>query len=557
MEKKKILTGLFFILALGLTISLRLLYIDADFWYDEACSWFTAIQDFPLGIMNNLLNLDLQHTPLYFFILHFWIKLFGDSEIAIRALSVIFGILTVPVVYLTASKITSKSNSVIAALISAVSPLLVFFSAEARMYPMAVFLVMLSLNFLIDFEQKNDTKSLVKFITINTLIPYTLVGGILYNISLMVCYGIYLFKVKNDVFKIYLKGVFSELFLLIPYFMLIAYYAKVRADFVIRHEGGFYFAHLVDVVRNFFGIQIVDNIYWPSAYPYTINLEFTLLVVVPCVYFIYGYVQGCKKSSGFLKSLYFIFVVNLLFSLILAAMHVNVFTVRYILYLLPPMIILGIIGLSERISLNHLKIFATFYIISSIICGGHYTGISKDLKTLAFKDVRLEANKIGLGEDDLLILPFGADAPYYFKTAGSPRVLPFDFHKEFRNPKNSEVYDLEQQQNTDKDKIIYDSIFSDSDFSQAHYMYFKNNVVDSVESGRYVLIGLYGDDVDQLVLLEDLRKSITSLQDIKYNRVKIMLQKYLYDIRVYLEKDFNFLDSYRVNNYTYLLYQKR
>ena len=74
-------------------------------------------------------------------------------------------------------------------------------------------------------------------------------------------------------------------------------------------------------------------------------------------------------------------------------LHVNVFTVRYILYLLPPMIILGVIGLSKRISLNHLKAFVVFYTLGAIICGIHYTNISKDLKTIAYKAVRIEADK--------------------------------------------------------------------------------------------------------------------------------------------------------------------
>lgn len=244
-------------------------------------------------------------------------------------------------------------------------------------------------------------------------------------------------------------------------------------------------------------------------------------------------------------------------SLILAIMQVNVFTVRYILYLLPPMIILGVIGLSKNLSLNHLKAFAVYYILGSIICGIHYTNVSKELKTIAYKTVRLEADKNGLSADDIVILPFGGDAPYYFRQDGSPKVLPFDFHKQVRNPKNSNFYDIEQQKNTDKDRVIYDSIFSDSGFSLNHYEYFKTNVVDAVKSGRYVLLALYGTDAQNLVTLEELRKSVTSLQDIKDQRVKILLQKYLYDIRAYLDNDFDFLGNYTQDNYTYLLFQKR
>ena len=36
-----------------------------------------------------------------------------------------------------------------------------------------------------------------------------------------------------------------------------------------------------------------------------------------------------------------------------------------------------------------------------------------------------------------------------------------------------------------------------------------------------------------------------------------MLEKYLIDVRAYLDSQFNYLGSETVGNYTYLLYQKR
>ena len=82
MDRKVYLNIWTWLIIFGVAVCLRLLFVQYDIWYDEACSWFTAIQSFPFGVMNNLLNLDLQHTPLYFFMLNLWIRLFGDSEIA-------------------------------------------------------------------------------------------------------------------------------------------------------------------------------------------------------------------------------------------------------------------------------------------------------------------------------------------------------------------------------------------------------------------------------------------------------------------------------------------
>ena len=559
-KKKSVIKIILFVLLIILAAGLRLLYINTSFWYDEACSWFTASKAFPMGIIDNLLHLDLQHTPLYFFILHFWMKIFGDSEVAIRSLSVIFAIGTVPLVYTAAKKLTSVKNAIIAVLLAAVSPILVFFSTEARMYPLVIFMVILSVNYLIDFEQKNDIKSLIKLVFANLLIPYTLVGGILYNVSLVICYGSYLFKDNREKFFRYIKAAVVEFILLIPYFVLIGYYAKMRSLFVVRHEGPLAFFNIIDLIRNFFGIILTPNPYWPELNPYVVTLVFTLLVIVPCVYFVYGLVQGCKLSEKFLKILYFIFFLNFGLAVVCSYFEISIFTVRYYLYLLPPLFILAVIGLSKKLSFKHLGIFVSIFIASAVSYNIQQLDVMYHLKFFAFEAVKAEADELKLGKDDVIIMPLGSDAPYYFRKPGSSKVFNFDFHKEVRNPYNSNYYDAEQQKLMDKPAkygVIYDAVFANTYFSENHFKYFTKEVNSYVPSGRYVLVALYGGDVNAIVQLRDLRKSISSVQDIKDRCLDIMLQKYIYDMGELLNLDFDLMNSYTKDNYTYFIFKKR
>jgi len=560
MDKKKLLA-----LTAGICIAiaavwLRLLYIDTDFWYDEACSWVTASKDFPFGIMDNLLHLDLQHTPLYFFLLHFWMKIFGENEIAIRSLSVIFGIAAVPVTFVVSKKLFSNKIAILSTAIAAVSPVLCFFSVEARMYPAVVFLVLLSLNYLIDFEQKeNNFKSLIKLVITNLLIPYTFVGGIFYNIALWCCYGKYLHQTNKPKFKLYCKGLIAELTGLIPYIILIAYYAKMRSIFIVKHEGLLAFANVVEAIRNFFGATLVDNIYWPAVDTYTVDFLFAALVVLPCVYFIYGIVQGFKKSDGFVKTLYNIFILIFVLAVVSALFQINVFTVRYILYLLPPLFILSVYGLSKKISMRHLTVFAGYFIICSLVFNFYYSVHTKDLKTKAFRAVQYEVKQLGFGADDLLILPFGADAPYYFRTSDTPRVFDFDFHKQARNPYNNDLYDKKQQKvlaGAGKYELILDAVYEDKIFSDNFYKYFINNVNKTVPSGHYVVIALYSSDANSLVTIDELRKSIVNPRDVENRTVDILLKKFMYDIRLMLSYDFLPVKSYTKDNYTYVIYRK-
>ena len=559
MDRKKLAVLIFLILA-GLTIVLRYMYINTNFWYDEACSWVTAKQEIPYGIIDYLLNKDLQHTPLYFFILHFWMKLFGNGEYAIKFLSLIFGIGCVPLVYTAAKKLADKKVAIYATCLAAVSPLLVFFSTEARMYSMVTFLVMLSLNYLIDFEKKKKYKSLVKLTIANILIPYTLVGGILYNISLMLCYGIYLLKTNKGKFKKYIKGAGAELFFLIPYFLMIIHYARMRNVFVISHEGAIHFTDIVELIRNFFGLELATNIYWNMNEPYFVTLTFTLFVIIPCAYMLYGIVQGHKISNGFNKLLYKIFILIFVLFVITGAAKIHVLTTRYILYILPPMLILAVIGLNKKLPQIHLQCFILFFMILGILGNIKYNAINPALKTNAFASVAIEANELKLDFNDMVIMPFGSDAPYYFRNITAPRVYDFDFHKETRNPYNSKYYTPEQQKimaTDDKYELLYNSIKSDRDFSDAHYYYFKNNVIDKIDPDRKILIALYGNDNEALVSQKELKESISSISDVKANFLTTMLKKYLLDIRMYLNQDFYLLKMYQKGNYTYILLQKK
>ncbi|MGN0030391.1 MAG: glycosyltransferase family 39 protein [Candidatus Gastranaerophilaceae bacterium] len=561
MDKKKVLCILSFILVIVLAVWLRVLYADAALWYDEACSWVTAKKDFPFGIIQNLMTVDLQHTPLYFFLLHFWMKLFGEGEVSIRILSLIFAISAVPLSFCVAKKLMSQILALIVSAVIAVNPLLVYFAPEVRMYPMVLFLVLLSFNYFIDFDKNHDAKSLIKLVIVNVLIPYTFVGGILYNISVALSYIVYLAVNKyKERILLYLKGLGVEICLLIPYWLLIFYYANLRSHFIVKHEGSLYFYQIVEVIRNFFGVTLVNNLYWPSVESYNITLLFTIFVILPCVYFLYGFVQGIRKSDGFLKVLYFVVIVNFVLFILCAAFQINVFTIRYILYLLPLIFILSFVGLEKKLSSLHLKIFSAIYIISAIVFTINYYPTAKALKVLAFKSVQIQSNELGLTADDILIMPFGADAPYYFRFADTPRVLNFDFHKEARNPYNDKLYDKSQQEKLSgkgKYSLILDTVFKDSIISENFYNYFVSNVNYTVPSGRYVLMAFYAQDAVSVVSLESLRAETSGVRVVMDRTIDILLKKFVYDMRFLLSVDFELVKTFKKDNYTYLLYRKK
>ena len=127
------------ILALGL----RLYRLDnQSLWYDEGFSVYLAGMD--LDEITSRTAADIQ-PPLYYYLLHGWILLFGDSEWALRALSVLFGVVAVPVLYGVAWLLfRSRAAGLLAALLIAVSPLHLWYGQEARMYTLLTWLCLLS-----------------------------------------------------------------------------------------------------------------------------------------------------------------------------------------------------------------------------------------------------------------------------------------------------------------------------------------------------------------------------------------------------------------------------
>ncbi|HZP72549.1 MAG TPA: glycosyltransferase family 39 protein [Gaiellaceae bacterium] len=82
--------------------------------------------------------------PLYYTVAWLWARVFGTGEAGLRLLSALAGIVTVPVVYAAGRLASDRRLGLVAALIAATSPYLVFYSQEARAYALFTLLTILS-----------------------------------------------------------------------------------------------------------------------------------------------------------------------------------------------------------------------------------------------------------------------------------------------------------------------------------------------------------------------------------------------------------------------------
>ncbi len=112
-----------------------------SYWYDEVVTVEVARS---AQVIATLKTMDASRAPLHPLLLHVWISWFGEGEGATRSLSALFGLVTVAVVFAIGWKIGGWSAGCWAMTFAALSPLLVQYDRETRMYSLLTMLTCLA-----------------------------------------------------------------------------------------------------------------------------------------------------------------------------------------------------------------------------------------------------------------------------------------------------------------------------------------------------------------------------------------------------------------------------
>ena len=100
-------------------------------WLDEALS--VNIAKLPLSQIPGALVQD-GSPPLYYFVLHFWMVAFGQGEVAVRALSGVVSVATLPFLWMAGKRVGGRPAAWAALLLGASSPWAVYYGTDTRMY---------------------------------------------------------------------------------------------------------------------------------------------------------------------------------------------------------------------------------------------------------------------------------------------------------------------------------------------------------------------------------------------------------------------------------------
>lgn len=175
--KSLIRTGTTFLLVVLLALGLRLAGITFDsFWLDEGYQTmvdaigqplpdFTQVPDKPYlfkfgepqpvrQVLEQFRSVDPLCPPLHAVLLNRWMTVFGQSDLAIRSLSVVFSLCALTAIYWFVYGIFGPRVAFFTGLIQALSPFDIFYAQEARMYSLLIFCASMSFGSLLLLAQR-------------------------------------------------------------------------------------------------------------------------------------------------------------------------------------------------------------------------------------------------------------------------------------------------------------------------------------------------------------------------------------------------------------------
>jgi mannosyltransferase len=142
----------------------------SDLWLDEALTVDIARQ--PLHQLPYYLRRD-GAPPLYYALLHVWMGVFGTSDVAVRSLSGVFGVATVPLVWLAGKRLGGTKAAWAAMLLLATSPFAVRYDTETRMYSLVALLTVLGFLALDRALRSPRPGNLIAVAAVTSLLLYT------------------------------------------------------------------------------------------------------------------------------------------------------------------------------------------------------------------------------------------------------------------------------------------------------------------------------------------------------------------------------------------------
>lgn len=555
-EKKQLMKNFitYFLLLLVIVIATILRCINLNtstgLWFDEMVSLYAANQTFPFGIINWLAKNDV-HSPLYFLILHLWMNLFGDSDVAVRSLSVLFGVLNVPTIYYVGKEIESKKIGLVAAFFVAINSFLIYYSQEVRFYSLLPCLVSLSILLALRIIKNPNRKNLILLMLTNILVIFTNPIGISFVGFELLIFGCYFYK--NDKSKL-LKFSLSQI--IVPVVLLL-FYSPLLLDQIQRKASQFSFAQfkLSDILlylENWFS-PVIDGIYNNSLYysnfpNYFHSANFLIFTVVPIFIALFAIYRAVRISKH-IRMIALICFLTISLEFIAALSGKLCIVCKYTILILPMLLLIVAYGLSTIKN----RFLSLFFILCFIFIHIYYMlspkiNVYKIYRYGGYKIPSTILQNYDLSPKDIV---FCEESGYFLKRYYPEKYGHVIDYSSYNIPHLSSVlYDILKN----KDTSTYKSYFINKTTIPSVRDYTTENIIKKLKKGRYFVI--VSNQYNFIKTDEEISNITKNNQlDEKENLYTTVESKILNDIKRIISENYQMISSENAGFWSITIYQ--
>lgn len=201
---------------------------DKSLWIDEMYSYLFTYQKSIFESYNAMFS-DLS-PPIYYLILYLWMKLFGNSELMMRFPSFLAGIASIIVIYFSTKKIFNKQIALGAAILTGLSPVMLYYSQEARPYSLFALFSIINVSIWIELINKInnnddlDSKTFLKYTIFSLLTIFTHYWGLVLVFFQILYLFVYSWLMKRKLKPLFITAL--RIFLISGYFFVCQYSLK-------------------------------------------------------------------------------------------------------------------------------------------------------------------------------------------------------------------------------------------------------------------------------------------------------------------------------------------
>lgn len=339
-----------------LAVILRLIGIEkpSGFWHDEINTYNIA----SYGSLSDVLKYSMPR-PLYFIVLRLWMDTFGHSDITLRLLSTLFGVINIPVMYFAGVELEKyfkgkdiKTISLIgiyAALLVAVNAFLIYYSQEVRQYALLGLLSTASAWSMLRIINNPVKSNFLIFVFVNALLIATHLISLLIIIPEVVVICLYLFLNNRKTFLTFLR-LFSILVIpaLIIFAILFRHFIEAMVyskSIVLNGYSGIYNFDpqvLFVLLQNYFSPELVglynNPSFYLSALMSNINQDAIIFIIFPVIFCLWFMFMAIFSQKNLINPVFALLLPPFCFLIIvffLSFLKTYVIVSRYTLICLP------------------------------------------------------------------------------------------------------------------------------------------------------------------------------------------------------------------------------